>query len=90
MIALIESYENGKQWQWVIIKPHFNHAHLLFTRKCFTDCRFTLGHSRKLFSFKFNQPFFAFFFFFPFREKYQVSDLCFPSTPKTPQCSAWR
>lgn len=63
MIALIESYENGKQWQWVIIKPHCNHAHLLFTRKCFTDYRFTLGHSRKLFSFKFNQPFLNFFFF---------------------------
>lgn len=81
MIALIQSYENGKQWQCVIIKPHYNHVHLLFTSKCFTDYRFTLEHSWKLFSFKFNQSFFfsfffPSFFFFPFREKCQLSDVC--------------
>lgn len=48
-------------------KNHYNHVHLLFTKKCFADYRFTLGHSRKLFSFKFNQLFF--FFFFPFQRK---------------------
>lgn len=68
-------------------KKHYNHVHLLFTKKCFTDYRFTLGHSRKLFSFKFNQHVGLCGFFFSFREKHQRSDLRFPSTP---QRSAWR
>lgn len=71
-------------------KKHYHHVHLLFTKSASLNYRFTPGHSRKLFSFKFNQRVglcgFC-FFFFPFREKHQRSDLCFPSTP---QHSAWR
>lgn len=58
MITLIESSENGKQCQCVIIKLTIT-TYISFTSKCFTDYRFTLGHSKKLFSFKFNQLFFA-------------------------------
>lgn len=50
-------------------KKHYNHVHLLFTKKCFTDYRFTLGHSRKLFSFKFNQHVGLCGFFFSFQRK---------------------
>lgn len=71
MITLIEYYENGKQWQCAIIKKHYNHVHLLFTKKCFADYRFTPGHSRKLFSFKFNQ-----LFFFSLSEKNTSYQIC--------------
>lgn len=53
-------------------KKHYHHVHLLFTKSASLNYRFTPGHSRKLFSFKFNQHVglcgFC-FFFFPFQRK---------------------